>query len=151
LIAYFDTSCFTALALRDEGWPLIADWLEQSEGPAYLSDFGWGEFVSAVGLRVRMRRLAARDGTATIALATVFRTHWLAVSIANADVALAAELVGRFELGLRLPDAIHMALASRLDYRLVTTDNVQHRAALTLGLNAVNPLALSSSEGPLTP
>ena len=46
----------------------------------------------------------------------------------------------RFELGLRLPDAIHIATAGRLGFTLVSTDIRQVRAAASLGVVAINPL-----------
>lgn len=65
---------------------------------------------------------------------------WDAVPVTSADIERATATVARFELALRLPDAIHIAIAERLGATLVTSDRQQHRAALALGTASINPL-----------
>jgi uncharacterized protein len=48
------------------------------------------------------------------------------------DVRLAAAYVRRFDLALRAPDALHLAIARRLDIALVTLDRRMMAAASEL-------------------
>jgi uncharacterized protein len=52
------------------------------------------------------------------------------------DVRLAGIYVRRFDLGLRAPDAVHIAIARRLDATLVTLDRRLAAAARELGVAA---------------
>jgi hypothetical protein len=52
------------------------------------------------------------------------------------DARLAYTYVRRFDLALRTPDALHIAIARRLDTTLVTSDRRMARAAAELGVAA---------------
>lgn len=62
---------------------------------------------------------------------------WL--STTATDVLIATEFVTRFDLGLRLPDAIHLSITQRHGATLVTTDKKQGDAAAALGIGYVDP------------
>ena len=66
--------------------------------------------------------------------------QWSRVAIDAADIALATSFMTHFELGLRFPDAIHIATAQRLGLTLVSTDLRHVRAPATIGIAAINPL-----------
>ncbi len=55
------------------------------------------------------------------------------------DVARATRLVKRFELGLRMPDALILAIAQRLSMAIATQDRRQAAAAEALGLRLIQP------------
>jgi uncharacterized protein len=55
------------------------------------------------------------------------------------DVRLAAAYVRRFDLALRAPDALHLAVAERLDVPLVTLDRRLATAARELGVGVEDP------------
>jgi predicted nucleic acid-binding protein len=57
-----------------------------------------------------------------------------AVEIHSADIRLAYSYVSRFDLVLRAPDALHLAIARRLDTTLVTLDRRLADAARDLGI-----------------
>jgi uncharacterized protein len=56
-----------------------------------------------------------------------------------ADARLACAYVRHFDLMLRAPDALHLAIARRLDATLVTFDQRMARAAAALGIAAQMP------------
>ncbi len=56
-----------------------------------------------------------------------------------ADMRLAGVFVRRFDLTLRVPDALHLAIARRLDVALVTLDRRLTTAAGELGIAAEMP------------
>ena len=138
--AYFDTSAFASILFEDDRWQHIADWIKAHQTQGYVSDFGWGEFVSAIGIRVRLGRLPAPEALEFLALVSPRLRGWSRVETVPADIAAATEILADFSLGLKLPDAIHIATARRLGLTLVSTDIRQVRAAATLGIAAINPL-----------
>ena len=146
MTAYLDTSVLALVILQDEGWPAMGAWLTALPNAPTISDFGWGEFVSAVGIRVRSGRIDAPGGDITLAMAAEIVRDWPRVAITPTDVEHGTSLLGRFELGLRLPDALHIAAAHRLGYSLVATDRRQSAAAAAFSYPVINPL-----EGSLRP
>jgi predicted nucleic acid-binding protein len=52
--------------------------------------------------------------------------------------------VRRFDLKLRAPDALHLAICRRLQARLVTLDNNLARAARALDVPCINPAETSA-------
>lgn len=138
--AYFDASVLVSIIAGDVGWENIGQFLiEQTTETAY-SDFGWGEAVSALGNRVRRSDMSAAYADALLMDARLYLARWTFVRTTSRDVDRAAEMVAAFTLGLKFPDAIHIATASRLGLTLVSTDIRQVRAATELGIAAINPL-----------
>ncbi len=137
---YCDASVIGTLVFRDTDWIGVRHWIETTKPSLTYSDFGFGELASAVGRRVRMEQL---DATTAQTLLRGFPTRlsdWAHITIEPSDIAVATDHMLRFELGLRFPDAIHIAVARRLGLTLVSTDIRQVRAAASLGVAAINPL-----------
>ncbi|MGI4877067.1 MAG: PIN domain-containing protein, partial [Janthinobacterium lividum] len=70
--------------------------------------------------------------------------EWLAesvqsIEIESVDIRLATVFVRRFELGLRMPDAIHLAACRRHNLSLATFDNRLAGAARFIGIATVTP------------
>ncbi|MDO9588458.1 MAG: PIN domain-containing protein, partial [Brevundimonas sp.] len=55
------------------------------------------------------------------------------------DIRAAERLVRAFELKLRAPDAIHLAVCLRHDFRLATLDKKLAFAARAFGVACINP------------
>lgn len=142
---YFDTSVIGTLVFRDRDWVAVRAWIATTTPSLTYSDFGFGELASAVGRRVRMRQIGAPEGDAVLADFSRIG-DWSRIAIEAADIASATAYVSRFELGLLLPDAIHIATAQRLGLTLVSTDLRQVRAAGSLGIAAINPLHTDGNE-----
>lgn len=140
--AYFDTSAFGALIFDDAGAQPLREWIVTFAIGGTISDFGWGELHSAIGLRVRLKVFTPSRATEIVVAAPVTLAHWDRVLIETRDIADAIDMLRDFNLNLRLPDAIHLAVARRLGIVLVSTDHQQVRAARTLGIAAINPLEL---------
>lgn len=136
MTAYVDTSVILTLALLDNGAEqTLALLASLDELPAY-SDFGFGEGVSGVGLRVRQRLLTAAEGALSIEGLGELLARWRRVPLESQDIARATGYLRHFELGLRLPDALHIAIAARLGFELITADRRQADAARALGVVA---------------
>ncbi len=87
-----------------------------------------------------MRAFTLRQARITLA---GFDT-WLArmadrVEISPADVAVATAFLRRLDLTLRTPDAIHIAIAQRMNATLVTFDQGMAESARALGMAVATP------------
>lgn len=145
MISYFDASCLVTLVLRDAGWRELGSWMSDRSPELVVSDFGFGETVSVIALRVRRGSIDAAVGRNSILYATAFTAGWTSVDLETSDIVAATALVARFDLKLRLPDAIHIAIAQRVGARLVSADTRQADAAEALGMTVFNPLAGAAS------
>ena len=144
MIVYLDASSFATLFLEDDGFETLERWLTAMSSTATssqaFSDFGWGEFVSATSLRVRGNRLTEKAAAIVVAKARLYLQDHSLVRTRSADIAAATALVAKFDLKLKLPDALHIAIARRLDATLVTGDMRQANAAEVLGITVHNHL-----------
>ena len=93
------------------------------------------EFKSALGIRTRMRTVTAAAAGATRAWpSTLAREALTHVPVADVDLERAAELMLRFDLGLRAGDALHVVIAERAGAdTFVTLDLPLARASQQLG------------------
>jgi predicted nucleic acid-binding protein len=137
---YCDASVIGTLVFRDTDWIAMHQWLASMAPSLTYSDFGLGELASAVGRRVRMGQLKANDAQALLLDFPKRLPDWSRITIDSSDIGVATDYMVRFDLGLRFPDAIHIATANRLGFTLVSTDIRQVRAAAELGIAAINPL-----------
>lgn len=137
---YCDASVIGTLVFGDTDWIGVRHWIETTKPSLTYSDFGFGELASAVGRRVRMQQLDATKAQALLLDLPTRLPDWARIAIEPSDIGVATSYVLRFELGLRFPDAIHIAAAQRLGLTLVSTDIRQVRAAVSLGVAAINPL-----------
>jgi predicted nucleic acid-binding protein len=140
LRAYFDASAVVSIIASDVGWEDIARFLDEQATETCLSDFGWGEAVSALGNRVRRSDMTAPYAQALLMDARIYFARWTFARTTSADIDHAADMISDFSLSLKFPDAIHIATARRLGFTLVSSDIRQVRAAISLGVAAINPL-----------
>jgi uncharacterized protein len=80
-----------------------------------------------------MQELPIEDGQAVLsAFDRWMLTAAGSVEVSGTDIALATSFLRRLDLTLRTPDAIHIAIAQRLQARLVTFDQRMTIAARAL-------------------
>lgn len=137
---YCDASVIGTLVLRDTDWATLRHWIATTTPSLTYSDFGFGELASAVGRRVRTQELGANQARTLLLDFSKGLPGWTRIPMVSSDIRTATDYMVRFELGLRFPDAIHIAVAQRLGLPLVSTDIRQGRAASSLGVAAINPL-----------
>ena len=95
-----------------------------------ISDYGAGEVASAISRRVRTGTISVDDARSSLdefdvwtnALATV-------IDIDTRDVQRASQIVRQFDLNLRFPDALHVAICDNRRLALVTGDAQMAAAA----------------------
>ncbi len=105
-----------------------------------VSDFAAGEVASALARLVRMGALTEQVAQNRLNDFDAWRAgDTLAIDVLNTDVLQAAAFVRQFELGLRMPDALHLAIAQRSGRPLVTLDERMVKAGADLGVLTVSP------------
>jgi hypothetical protein len=121
LSIYADASVLLPTLIAEPATEAVYDLLGADGQELLISDFAAAEVASAVSRLVRMAVLSDTDASARLADFDAWRTAMSSgVDIAASDARLAYIYVRRFDLGLRAPDALHLAIARRLDATLVT-------------------------------
>jgi uncharacterized protein len=137
---YLDASVLVALRVQEPSTEHVLAFLEQNLKPVWVGDFAAGEFVSAIGRLVRMERIGAVSGAERLADFDRWRAADSRPLHTEApDIRLAAEFVRRFDLGLRMSDAIHLAVCSRHGLTLVTLDRALADVSPSLGVAVERP------------
>lgn len=103
-----------------------------------VSDFAGAEFASVIAKRVRMRDLSLNEGKQALAAFD----DWVAGRAEPAettpqDIAACAGYLRRLDLPLRTPEALHIALTSRLGATLLSLDKQMLASAKKLGVPCV--------------
>lgn len=135
---YLDANALVSLFMADIHTAAIRALLRAEQPVVGVSNFASAEFASAVARRVRMDGLTAAQG------GRLLNVHdgWIAanaqpIDVEPADIRVACTFVRRFELGLRVPDALHIAICHRTGLLLLTFDEQQAMAAERLGVRCV--------------
>ena len=133
--AYLDASILLPTLIAEPMTEAVYDYLGADHQELLISDFAAAEVASALSRLVRMALLTEADASARLADFDAWRAAMsLPVDIRASDARLAYVYVRRFDLGLRAPDALHLAIARRLDATLVTLDRRLTAAARELGI-----------------
>lgn len=133
---YLDTSVVVALFVESDAFTARAKQYVSITGDSLIvSDFVVAEFASAMARLTRMERFAREHAAALFADLDA----WISqvgdtVGTTAFDVAGATSTLRRLDLNLRTPDAVHIAIASRLGAILATFDDRMANAVHTLGL-----------------
>ena len=138
--SYLDASVLIPVLVPEPSTATVEQFFVSATEELLISDFAVAEVSSAISRMLRMRKLGDADALARLADFDAWRAAVsLPIGLQPADGRLADAYVRRFELGLRAPDALHLALARRLDATLVTLDRRLARAAGELGVAVVVP------------
>lgn len=113
---YLDASVLVALFVIDPMTTRATAFLLGHPEVVVVSDFGAAEFSSAIARRVRMRDLSRPKAQ----LAFLHFDTWITraarrVEIIATDVGAADRILRKLDVNLRTPDALHIAMARRLD------------------------------------
>lgn len=138
--AHFDAGVMVDVIASDHGWSEIEFWFGTKDVVGFYSDFEFGEMRSALGNRVRNREMTPAYPLELFAASRALLSNWVQIVTTSGAIADATDMLADSTLALRLPDAIHIAIARPLDIALVSTDFRQVRAALKLGIAVANSL-----------
>ncbi len=134
---YLDASVILPTLVEEASSQVVEQFIRTTSDQIVISAFAAAEVTSAISRLVRTGQLERQD--------TFIRLNdfdaWQAaatepVDLQASDIRLAHNYVRRFELMLRVPDAIHIAICRRLDLTLVTLDQRMALAATELGVPA---------------
>ena len=137
-MTYLDTSVLVPLYINEPGSQEARRLLaSRPHSELAISEWSQTEFVSAVGIRVRMHTL---EGQAARNIIEAF--HRLALRaltllpVESGDFGLANSYLGHFELGLKAGDALHLAIASNHAAEVYSSDRIMLKCARRLGIKA---------------
>jgi uncharacterized protein len=140
LSAYLDTSVLLPTLIAEPTTEAVYDCLGAYEQELLISDLAAAEVASALSRLTRMAMLTDADAYARLADFDAWRAAMsVPVDLAASDARLAYMYVRRFDLGLRAPDALHLAIARRLDATLITLDRRLAAAAREMGVEVNVP------------
>lgn len=140
MIDYFDASAIAAILLPEASSEAVAALVDTSVADIHVSEFSIAETSSAVSRLFRMKQHSRDEAERLFQdIDKWVEATALLVDVQNSDFARATDLVRELDLKLRAPDALHLAIAQRLDARLVTLDRNLAAAALAVGATVHNP------------
>ena len=133
--AYLDASVLLPTLIVEPTTEAVYEFLDGDNEELLISDFAAAEVASALSRLVRMAVLTEADASARLTDFDAWRAAMTSsVDIHASDARLAYIYVRRFDLRLRAPDALHLAIARRVDATLVTLDRRMVAAARELGV-----------------
>lgn len=145
MIDYFDASVVVPYLIAEAHSEAVTVFMADNERTLQISDFVVAEVSSAVSRLVRMRKLTVKDADAVLRdLDDWIDATTTPIEVEGEDIQEATALVRQFDLELRAPDALHIAICRRVDARLITLDNNLAAAARSLGLPCMNPAERSA-------
>jgi predicted nucleic acid-binding protein len=135
LSVYLDANVLVALVAVDHFTKKARAFVGRNPEALMTSDFADAETVSAVGRMVRMKSLTPAAADTALALIEGWIPTFVSKTYTESDdIQAAATAMRQFDLGLRTPDAIHLAIAQRHAAELATFDVRMAAAARKLGL-----------------
>lgn len=139
MTVYLDTSALVPIHVEEPGSPALARMIGALDSLPTVSDFAAGEFGSVVSRYVRMDLITPAQGDKIL---DDF-DHWMAdsadvVQINREDIRRASQIVRRFDLKLRFPDALHVAICANRALTLATGDRQMVVAAVRLGIEIMD-------------
>jgi predicted nucleic acid-binding protein len=135
LIAYLDASVIVPLIAEDAHSSRAEKLLSKHEPTILVSDFAAAEMASVIARRVRTDEITREQGESVFVTFDAWATRAATrVETVPTDITAAIAYLRRLDLALRAPDAIHIALAQRLNAMLFTFDAKMALAARKLGV-----------------
>lgn len=136
---YADTCLLISLFFRDSGTDPALRWLEEAgTDPLMASHWSLTEFASAASLKARAKQITPDLRRKAMAKFRRFAAARLSMEPpAPADFERAAELLEKFDTGLRAGDALHLAICMRHSATLCTADQQFADAAEALNVKVV--------------
>ena len=122
---YLDTSVIVSWLIGDVNSGRADGWLAgHNQAQLAVSDWSIPEVSSALARLIRMKRLTNADWTRGLQKFSAMRTsNFETLSVRTGHFGRAAALVDQYTLGLRAPDALHLAVAESVGATMVTFDD----------------------------
>lgn len=147
MTVYLDATVIVPLFWVEPSTATVIALLRREASRPVVSDYAAGEVGSAFARLVRMNALETSQALERLTLFDEWRRDVSDLLLTKSDdIEGAARLVRRFELGSRLPDALHLTLCHRAGLTLVTNDGLMSRAAEAVGVPVVVPAQASPAK-----
>lgn len=133
---YLDTSVLVCAYTTEPKTAGIQAWLSQ-QPPAELAISDWvaAEFSAALSLKLRTGHLDQETRADALALFARFCADTATIlPVAALHFRLAARFADQHALGLRAPDALHLAICADQGVTIATLDRQMSDAAAVLGI-----------------
>ena len=138
---YLDASVLIPILVQEPATAAVKAYVISAEEPLLVSEFAAAEVASALSRLVRMRLLDDGDAAARVSDFEIWRAAVTQpVELHPIDARLAYAYVRRFDLRLRAPDALHLAISRRTGARLVTFDRRLAEAGRALSVAVEMPV-----------
>ncbi len=132
---YLDANVIIPLFIKDVFSSRAFAFMARKPAGIVISDFASAEFVSVLGVRCRAKAVTVAQAKAALANFDAWTAaNAVTVETISADIRAAEAMLRRFDLTLRTPDALHIALVKRLNAELVTLDERMAIGARALGV-----------------
>ena len=132
---YLDASVLLPTLIEEAGSAAVDRFISGLDEEMIISEFAAAEVASALSRLVRTGMMTSADAGERLADFDAWRGAAASdIDLQASDVRLANVFVRRFDLMLRAPDALHLALCRRCDLTLVTMDRRMAQAADALGV-----------------
>ena len=133
-----DASVLVPLFARDALTPRALAFVAQAGEAMLVSDWAALETISAFSLKARSGAISLNEAEA----ARDTLLHWrkdfaISLVLESSDFDAATKMLGAFRLNLRAPDALHLAMAERLNATLATFDAKLAAAGKSVGITVV--------------
>lgn len=133
--AYLDASAILPTLIEEAGSAAVDQFVADNDEPLIVSEFAAAEVASALSRLARTGLLDREDAERRMADFDAWRAAAATdLDLHAADARLAHVFVRRFDLMLRAPAALHVAMCRRDDHLLVTLDKRLAAAAIELGV-----------------
>lgn len=135
---YLDTSVIISHFVDDANSDRADALIAGVSDDIVISDLCATEFAAGLARLVRMAELAADTAQATFSNFDIWTSDVaLRIVPTNADWVATERLLRRLEFPLRMPDMLHIAIATRAGAELATFDDRMRKVATALGLLVV--------------
>lgn len=132
---YLDASILCPLFIMDGSSERARAYLREVRPKLVISDFLRAEFASVASRIVRMGKINRDDANTAFANMDDWSAHLETAETVTEDVRRSEAWLRRLDLNLRAPDAVHIAIAFRLNASLATFDIRMAEAAQALGVS----------------
>ncbi len=137
---YCDANIVIAIFVRETSSPRIQSWVADPSVGVVISDLTVLEFTSAISRLIRERKLDSIEARSILSRFEFWRAALgRPLTITRQMFALARTIVEDAALGVRGPDALHLALLQVTGLPFATFDARLRRAADAIGLATLEP------------
>lgn len=137
---YLDASILVAMIQSEGDSEAALSFVGRATQPLIVSDYAKGEVASAISRRFRMGEIELSEAQDLLQAFDEWAVNASQPLTTEAsDIQLGAQFIRRITLGIRMPDAVHLAAAQARGMTIVTFDTKMAMVAEMLGIETIEP------------